>query len=79
MNPFRYSWLAWAIAVALLILVPLALAQDTKPDGPVVEDITCHKGWCMIKHDTLKKLLDGMLAYGKHVKELRDMCGWKDR
>ena len=60
----------------LLALVLLALpAQAAEPLKP---DVMCdaQSGWCAIKKDTLKALLENTQKLAAHTAELRVLCGW---
>lgn len=59
----------------LLTLVLVAMpVQAATPLPP--KDVYCDKGWCAIKQDTLKKLLDGTQKLVDDSRELRALCGW---
>lgn len=57
----------------------LALALSIFPvqaAEPVKVDVVCNKGWCAIRQDTLKALLENAQKLAAHTTELRALCGW---
>ncbi len=86
-SPFdRAGWYGFAIVAVLLVLVPAAChftqaqqAPDaTRADGPAAEaDVSCLNGWCIVKQDTLRSLLEGLQKLSAHTTELRRLCGWE--
>ena len=56
---------------ALLLFWTTATAQPP--------DVTCHKGWCLIREPALREVLDGLRRVTAHAYELQQLCGWKDK
>lgn len=91
-DPFpRGKWYAWAILIVLAIAIPFACTvsqaspaptetqPETRADGPAEpEDVSCLNGWCIVKQDTLVKIINSLDALAKHTRDLRTLCGWKE-
>lgn len=57
-----------------LALVPVSAAEPVPP-----VDVVCNKGWCAVRADTLKGLIEHMKKLSDHSEQLRILCGWKDK
>lgn len=55
----------------LLIALPLEAAEPAKPD------VICDRGWCAIRYDTLKALLEGSQKLQAHNAYIETLCGWR--
>ena len=84
----RAGWYGFGIIALLLIAVPFACTvtraqvppDTTRADGPAQQpDVRCVNGWCLVKQDTLKSLLTGLQKLDEHARELRELCGWRDK
>ena len=58
------------LLLAALLAVPVQAAEGEKPD------VICQNGWCLVKHDTLKTLIEGLQKLSTHTTELHALCGW---
>ena len=56
-------------------LAALLLAFPAVADEQMV--ICDGKGWCLIRHDSLRELLSGQRKLIAYVEELQKLCGWQ--
>lgn len=89
-DPFaRAGWYAWGIlavlAIGLVFSCAVSQAQDGKddarvmaPDGPPPpSDLRCADGWCLVRQDTLRVLVEGLQKYEERTQQLEAFCGWR--
>ena len=60
-----------ALLLAALLAVPVQAAE------PLQVDVTCAQGWCRIRYDTLKALLEGSQQLQAHNAYIETLCGWR--
>ena len=59
-----------------LLLALVLLAMPVQAAEPEKRDVYCDKGWCAIRQDTLKALLEGTQKLADDTAQLRLLCGW---
>ena len=60
-----------AMIAALLCSWTVAIAEDA--------EVSCNKGWCLIREPALREVLDGLKRTTAYAYQLQQLCGWKDR
>lgn len=80
MNALRRTLIEVGYAIALGFLLALVLgsvlANPTQLPPP---DVVCDKGWCRIRYDTLKALVEGAQKLQEHNAYIETLCNWRQK
>lgn len=68
------------LAIGIVFSCAVSLAQEQPPDGPrPPEDLRCVDGWCLVRQDTLRVLVEGLQKYEERTQQLEAFCGWRTK
>lgn len=79
MSTWRRALIETGYAIALGLMLALALGSVLANSATPLPapDVVCSNGWCAIRQDTLKALLEHAQKLHEHNAYIETLCGWR--